>query len=221
MQLPARPLFGQEIAPITTVRAIGGNGGTARIEVEVVGRTDYAIGRLQHELVLRVASAGTVSNLAAPILTSMERRRSFARANPQGAASINSRIVSANGIPNPSVPAPIARSSEYNHVAERQLPPASAPAQMASRQVPTVEGVSTHLAPRNGRPLVVIDAGHGGHDPGTEAAGEVAEKDIALQIAMGVRDALIADGVDARLTRDDDTFLTLAERTQLANRNNA
>src|SRR5260221_13796425 len=34
MQLPPRPLFGQEIAPITTVRAIGGNGGVARNEVE-------------------------------------------------------------------------------------------------------------------------------------------------------------------------------------------
>ena len=71
------------------------------------------------------------------------------------------------------------------------------------------------------RQLVVIDAGHGGHDPGTEAAGEVAEKDLALQIAIRVRDALLADGVDARLTRDDDTFLTLAERTQLANQNRA
>jgi N-acetylmuramoyl-L-alanine amidase len=69
--------------------------------------------------------------------------------------------------------------------------------------------------------LVVIDAGHGGRDPGTEAAGEIAEKDFALQIARRVRDALAADGVDARLTRNDDTFLTLAERTQLANQNRA
>jgi N-acetylmuramoyl-L-alanine amidase len=221
MQLPARPLFGQEIAPITTVRAIGGNGGTARIEVEVVGRTDYAIGRLPHELVLRVASAGTVSNLAAPILTGMERRRSFARANPQKAAPTNNRIVSANAVPNPPMPAPITRNGEDNRVAERQLPSVGAPTQTASRQAPNAEGASTRLVPRNGRPLVVIDPGHGGHDPGTEASSEVAEKDVALQIAIRVRDALIADGVDARLTRDDDTFLTLAERTQLANRNNA
>ena len=219
MQLPARPLFGQEIAPITTVRAIGASGGTARIEVEVAGRTDYAIGRLPHELVLRVAPAGKVANLAAPILTGMERRRSFARANPQGAASINSRIASANGIP--SGPAPIARSIEDNQVAERQLQSVNAPTQMASRPAPNVEGSRTLLAPRNGRPLVVIDPGHGGHDPGTEAAGEVAEKDVALQIAIRVREALIADGVDARLTRADDTFLTLAERTQAANRNDA
>jgi N-acetylmuramoyl-L-alanine amidase len=221
MQLPARPLFGQEIAPITTVGAFGSGGGTARIEVEVVGRTDYAIGRLPHELVLRVAPVGKVSNLAAPILTGMERRRSFARATPRKSPPTNSRIASTNGIPNPPMPAPIARASEDDHVAERQLPAASAPTQMASRPVANAEGASTLLAPRNGRPLVVIDPGHGGHDPGTEAAGEVAERDVALQIATRVRDALIADGVDVRLTRDDDTFLTLAERTQLANRNDA
>jgi N-acetylmuramoyl-L-alanine amidase len=71
------------------------------------------------------------------------------------------------------------------------------------------------------RPMVVIDAGHGGHDPGTEAAGDAAEKDIALQIALRLHNALIADGIDARMTRADDTFLTLAERTQLANSNRA
>jgi len=68
------------------------------------------------------------------------------------------------------------------------------------------------------RPIVVIDPGHGGHDPGAQAPGIVAEKDAALAIAMRLRNALAALGVDARLTRDDDTFLSLAERTQMANR---
>ncbi|HEX3409294.1 MAG TPA: N-acetylmuramoyl-L-alanine amidase, partial [Candidatus Binataceae bacterium] len=68
--------------------------------------------------------------------------------------------------------------------------------------------------------LVVIDAGHGGGDPGTQA-GEVAEKDLALQIATRLREVLVAGGLDARLTRQDDTFRTLAERTQFANRNRA
>src|SRR6202042_2178077 len=80
---------------------------------------------------------------------------------------------------------------------------------------------NTMPAPATGRQLVVIDAGHGGHDPGTEAAGDVAGKDVALQIALRLHNALIADGIDARMTRSDDTFLTLAERTQLANSNRA
>src|SRR5580698_603098 len=53
MELPPRPLQGQEIAPVTAVRAIYEGGPTGRIVVEVKGRTDYVIAQLPHELVLR------------------------------------------------------------------------------------------------------------------------------------------------------------------------
>ena len=77
-------------------------------------------------------------------------------------------------------------------------------------------------APRAARPpLVVIDPGHGGRDPGTRSASGVAEKDLALQIAWRLQRVLTGLGVTARLTRADDRFLSLAERTQAANRNAA
>lgn len=69
-----------------------------------------------------------------------------------------------------------------------------------------------------GRPLVVIDAGHGGHDPGaiSPQTGR-REKDIALAIAHKVRDQLIASGrVRVALTREDDRFLVLRERSAIA-----
>lgn len=71
-----------------------------------------------------------------------------------------------------------------------------------------------------GRPLVVIDPGHGGHDPGTLAAGgRVREKDVALGIALAIRDALVLGGrVRVALTREDDRYLTLPERVALAKR---
>jgi N-acetylmuramoyl-L-alanine amidase len=69
-----------------------------------------------------------------------------------------------------------------------------------------------------GRPLVVIDAGHGGHDPGTISPhGGVYEKDIVLGIARKIRDDLVKSGrVRVALTREDDRFLILRERTALA-----
>ncbi len=69
-----------------------------------------------------------------------------------------------------------------------------------------------------GRPLVVIDAGHGGHDPGTISPhGGVYEKDIVLGIARKIRDDLVASGrVRVALTREDDRFLILRERTAIA-----
>jgi len=62
----------------------------------------------------------------------------------------------------------------------------------------------------------MIDPGHGGYDPGA-IAGLYVEKDLALAIALRLRQALVARGVSVEMTRDDDRFLSLAERTQLAN----
>lgn len=69
-----------------------------------------------------------------------------------------------------------------------------------------------------GRPLVVIDAGHGGHDPGAIApdTGQ-REKDITLSIASAIKNELLKSGrVRVALTREDDRFLILRERTDIA-----
>ena len=67
------------------------------------------------------------------------------------------------------------------------------------------------------RPLVVIDAGRGGHDPG--AGGALKEKVLTLALARAVRDQLLAGGgIRVALTRDDDRFLVLEERSGLARR---
>ncbi|MDE0877985.1 MAG: N-acetylmuramoyl-L-alanine amidase [Sphingomonas bacterium] len=70
------------------------------------------------------------------------------------------------------------------------------------------------------RPLVVIDAGHGGFDPGAinEKTG-LREKDVTLRIAKAIRDQLLASGrVRVALTRDDDKYLVLRERYSVARR---
>lgn len=70
-------------------------------------------------------------------------------------------------------------------------------------------------------PLVVIDAGHGGHDPGAKGQGLV-EKDLVLQLAKALRDELRRQGgVRVALTRDDDRYLLHAERFEIARRLNA
>lgn len=66
------------------------------------------------------------------------------------------------------------------------------------------------------RPLVVIDAGHGGHDPGASGT-DFREKDLVLKLALALRDRLVTQGgVRVALTRDDDSFLALDERRQIA-----
>ncbi|HVF93260.1 MAG TPA: N-acetylmuramoyl-L-alanine amidase [Sphingomonas sp.] len=70
------------------------------------------------------------------------------------------------------------------------------------------------------RPLVVIDAGHGGVDPGAiNTATGLREKDVTLRIARAMRDELLASGrVRVALTRDRDRYLILRERYGIARR---
>jgi N-acetylmuramoyl-L-alanine amidase len=69
-------------------------------------------------------------------------------------------------------------------------------------------------------PLVVIDAGHGGQDPGAESPFTARpEKDITLAIALAIRDALAASGrVRVAMTREDDRYLVLEDRYRIARR---
>lgn len=68
------------------------------------------------------------------------------------------------------------------------------------------------------RPLqtIVVDAGHGGKDPGAIGVGGIREKDVNLRLARLLRSRLQARGFDVIMTRDRDVFLDLEERTAVA-----
>ena len=71
-----------------------------------------------------------------------------------------------------------------------------------------------------GRPIVVIDAGHGGRDPGARSvSGQISEKDLTLALSNELRDKLVERGrVRVALTRDGDQYLTLEDRAAIARR---
>jgi N-acetylmuramoyl-L-alanine amidase len=197
--IPPRPLFGQEQAPVRTVRIVSG-GARTRIVIEVEGKTDYAIARLRQDILLRVARAGTVANLAAPLLARAAEARSSAR---ERVAARHSREAS-----------PQLAESE---------PVRSAPAEIRSatpqfRNPPPPELTAAPSAPLRAHPLVMIDPGHGGYDPGTMSAAGAQEADLALEIAKRVRRELERRGIRAEMTRTAGVFIPLPERTRIANR---
>jgi N-acetylmuramoyl-L-alanine amidase len=68
---------------------------------------------------------------------------------------------------------------------------------------------------------VVIDAGHGGHDPGAQGNG-IVEAELTLDIALRVQKLLEKEpGMDVVMTRSSDIFIPLEERTAIANREGA
>jgi N-acetylmuramoyl-L-alanine amidase len=183
--IPPRPLFGQESAPIVSVRAVQAvpDSARSRIVVEVISKADYAVARLPHEIVLRIATTGADPNIAAPIVV----------------------------------------HSDPPHRSRRTLAPKPAPDRIepaSARPLPqqaSVEQVITSTANAPGHPLVMIDPGHGGYDPGTQSSSGVIEKDLALQIATRLQSSLETRGIRAALTRSTDEFISLPERTRIAN----
>jgi N-acetylmuramoyl-L-alanine amidase len=72
------------------------------------------------------------------------------------------------------------------------------------------------------RPVVVIDAGHGGIDPGTRAPSGELEKNLTLEFATVLRGKLEATGkYRVMMTRADDRFIELSERVQFARQQRA
>jgi N-acetylmuramoyl-L-alanine amidase len=71
------------------------------------------------------------------------------------------------------------------------------------------------------KPLVVIDPGHGGKDPGAIGIGGVQEKHVVMAISREVERILEKQGIQVRMTRNNDYFVSLQGRTKMANQINA
>lgn len=69
--------------------------------------------------------------------------------------------------------------------------------------------------------IIVIDAGHGGKDPGCIGRGGTKEKTIVLSVAKKLKNKLESDGYKTFLTRSNDTYLKLAERAEIAEKKHA
>jgi N-acetylmuramoyl-L-alanine amidase len=137
----------------------------------------------------------------------------------------------------PLAPAPAARTASTKDTpATPELHAVDTPAATATADVvrtatlpppPAPPAITSHgdysLARQLGLGIsrIVIDPGHGGHDPGAQANG-ITEADLVLDISLRLEKLLQAQpGVEVVLTRRTDTFIPLEERTAIANREGA
>ena len=90
-----------------------------------------------------------------------------------------------------------------------QGPPAS---------VPAVQQPAAPMQPAPpAAPLIMIDAAHGGTDPGAQMNSTIPEKDVTLMFARHLQQQLVTRGVSASLVRDGDATLTTDQRAAMAN----
>jgi len=103
----------------------------------------------------------------------------------------------------------ISSNKEVIETAKPELPP-------AEKQKPVEK--SRPFKPGKIR-RIVIDPGHGGHDPGASSPTGTHEKDIVLQIGMKLSQKIREElGIDVVMTRSTDVFIELQERTAIANK---
>jgi N-acetylmuramoyl-L-alanine amidase len=103
--------------------------------------------------------------------------------------------------------------------AQAAAPPAQSPTTPAPSETPgTAPAASAEnpLTPR-AHVAVLIDAGHGGDEPGAALSSDLAEKDVTLAIARRLRNELQNRGVICALIRDSDATLSLEQRAIVAN----
>jgi N-acetylmuramoyl-L-alanine amidase len=147
------------------------------------------------------------------------------------AAGAPSTVATAGANP-PSPPAtPIARELLLDEpavvTARPDVPPVKREPPAASEPIPTVPSANLNgqfsLARQLGLGVsrVVIDAGHGGHDPGARANG-LTEAELVLDVATRLRKLLQKEpAIEVTMTRDSDVFVPLEGRTAIANRESA
>ncbi len=169
-----------------------------------------------------IASVRTIeSDGKSRIVVEVIGKADYAIARLKNRNEIVLRVASSGA--DPYIAAPIIVHDDAPH---RPAPSAARPVSFAPAENPRPVSVAQPVAPANanednrqpGHFLVMIDPGHGGYDPGTQSSAGAMEKDLALQIAMRLKAALGARGIRAELTRSTDVFISLAERTRIANR---
>jgi N-acetylmuramoyl-L-alanine amidase len=96
-------------------------------------------------------------------------------------------------------------------------PPAATAQPAPQPPEPTPGGYSMARQLGLGIRTVVLDAGHGGEDPGAIGRKGQQEKEVVLAVTRLLRDLLVAKGLNVILTRESDIFIPLENRTVIAN----
>jgi N-acetylmuramoyl-L-alanine amidase len=123
-------------------------------------------------------------------------------------------------VPPPVEAKPIAAAKEPVPLLSR---PAAAPAEVSPTSPTANSNGQFSLARQLGLGVsrIVLDAGHGGHDPGARGSG-INEAELVLDVTLRLRDLLENQpGIEVTLTRGTDEFVQLEERTAIANRTGA
>lgn len=202
--------------------------GKTRLVIETASRPIYSLSYPQNQLVINLANT-TVNTNAPKKLASGTLAKSIAQVQNGDSAQIvvnltrpiadiaksQIMILSPNG------------DNDYRLVLDFIAGTGAGTASTTSTAATTSASTSTKSATTKaqsttaGKYVIVIDAGHGGKDPGCIGKNGTKEKTVVLSVARKLRNKLNDAGFKTYLTRSDDTYLKLADRAAIGERRKA
>jgi len=196
-------------APVVRVRASQFDPTTVRVVLDLERGVPFVLRQTDETITLELEAPAAIE---APAPTPTAAAPEPPAPAPM-AAAIEAPAPMAAAI-EPPTPAPTAAAPEP------PAPPAPpAPGAPSRSPQPSTPRVKPRTAARplvSHPPLIVLDAGHGGRDPGAEGIGGVLEKDIVLEVTQMVAGRLAARlPVEVLLTRTDDSFVPIERRVAM------
>jgi N-acetylmuramoyl-L-alanine amidase len=200
---------GTEVPHVTTgagdvlrVRTAQFNPGTLRVVIDLARRHPFAVRD----------TGGTITIALDPASLPEPAPDTIAAARPPSPPA-RIPVPSVPAIPRPAAAPPPAPAPAVAKVVPARPAEASPAPAIRSALRPTPE---RHVAPPHVQPVIVLDAGHGGRDPGAAGLGGIVEKDLVLDVTRRLARRLMARlPVDVVLTRTDDSFVPIERRLAL------
>jgi N-acetylmuramoyl-L-alanine amidase len=218
--------YGGEYARLTAIRLSRSEGNT-RVLMEVSGPVLYEIGRLPADAALGMPPRLYI-DIAATTLAMESQAPIFVSAGAvtrirvgQFTPDVVRVVLETNGDTAYSaflLPEPFQVVLELHDAQPAEMPRVTTKTDVPGPRAP---GTRARLE-TTGIRKIVLDPGHGGRDPGAIGPGGVTEKEIVLRVAKRLAEKLRKEmGVQVWLTRSDDRFIALEDRTAVANAHNA
>lgn len=194
-------------------------GNKTRLVIETANRPSYSLSYPAGQLVVNIANTSANTGISAS-LTSGGLVKSIAQAQNGDSLQIIATLKkSISQIPKSSIMILEPNGdNDYRLVLDFVAGATNAP---AKDEYTTSSATATTAITAARKYVIVIDAGHGGKDPGCIGKGGTQEKDVVLSVAKKLKAKLDSAGFKTYLTRSDDRYLKLAERASIAEKRKA
>lgn len=194
-------------------------GNKTRLVIETTARPSYSLSYPAGQLVVNIANTSANTSVSAKLASDGLVKSISQVQNGDGLQIVANLKQSIAQIPKSSIMVLEPNGdNDYRLVLDFV---AGATGASANNTYTTSSATATTAITAARKYVIVVDAGHGGKDPGCIGKGGTREKDIVLSVAKKLKNKLDANGFKTYLTRGDDTYLKLADRAAIAEKRKA